>query len=346
MLVDREGFSKELQRVKPALASGGVVQELSHIWFDKKSIAAYDGGFGIQLKMDSELSCGVPGSVLLALLATSPLKEAGLETADALLSIKLGRSNSKVGILELERKVWPFPGKLPRNAKFSSLDENFIEALRKTLFVKASPPTRVEHHGILVQKEKKDLGLYSTDSVTMARAHVKGAGASATFEKVLLPRSFAEQIVSQSPEGVDLYVLDDCLIAVGEGVTFYSNLLDISGADDLGAIFARMQKSHPEPVALPAGLQEALDRAVILAGRKDEPLVSLSVDGAVLKLFGDYGLGKIDESLEIEGEHPKGKIRLRASHIGRALPFGENISITKESLLLLSPGFAYVVASL
>jgi DNA polymerase III sliding clamp (beta) subunit (PCNA family) len=347
MLIDREVFAGSLARVKPALSSGGVVKELTYLWFDKKHVLAYDGGFGIQLKLATELECGVPGRVLTDLLSTSPLKEATLEPNGEALNVKFGRSTSKVAVLDASSKVWPFPGKLPRNAEPTALDENFMEALRKTLFVKASPATRVEHHGVLVQKQKKDLVLYSTDSATMAQAVVKGAGAGVGFEKTLLPRAFAEQLVAQTPEGVDLYVLDDCLIAAGEGVTFYSNVLDLSAAHDLAGVVASTQKAQPEGVDLPAGLQEALDRAIILAAKDpDGPIISLGVDRGKLTILGDYNLGKLDEQLELEGTHPNGRLKIKATLLARALAYGEQFSLNENALVLSSPGFTYIVASL
>src|SRR6185312_8842857 len=105
---------------------------------------------------------------------------------------------------------------------------------------------------------KDDIELYSTDSTTIAAVKLRGAGKSATFDRVLFPREFAEQLVVQSPEGADVYVLDECLIAAAEGVTFYSNLLDLSVSDDMGAIMVRKEGQHPAATPLPAGLEGAL----------------------------------------------------------------------------------------
>lgn len=346
MQVDREEFSVVLARLKPALSSGGTIAALSHVWFDTTAAYAFDGGFGMRLKIDTELDCGVPGVPLMGLLATSKLKEADLEPNGASMKVKLGKSTSKLAILETTSKVWPFPAKLSKKNTPAVLDENFIEALRKVLFVKASSPSRVEHYGVTIQKRKKDLLLCTTDTATLAATVVKGAGAAVEFEKTLLPRDFAEQLVAQAPEGANLYVLPDCLIAVAEDVTFYSNVLDLEAADDLDAIVLSQLKAHPEPVPLPAGLEAALNRAEILAGR-EEPVVTLSVETDGLKLFGDYALGQLNETLELEGELPKATFKIKAGIFRRALPYAENLSITKNTLLMRSSeGFVYVVSSL
>lgn len=347
MLVEREEFIKTLTQLKPALGSGAVIQQLTHVWFDKAATYAYDGGFGIKLAYKGDLDCGIPGVPLLGLLNTSALKEATLElNGSSALQVKLGKSHSKLAVLEADQKVWPFPIKFPRNVSFVQLDEEFIEGLRKTLFIKASPATRVEHHGVVVQKAKNDLELYSTDSSTMVRVVVKGAAKGADFERTLLPRDFAEQLVAQAPGGAKLYVLSDCLIAEAEGISFYSNLLDLSGADDMSAIVTKNLAKHPVSIALPAGLESALARAEILAGT-EEPAVAASVEDGTLKLEGKYALGAVQENLPLEGKHPDAKMRVRAGLLRRALVHAESFSMTKDSLVLRGePDFVYLVASL
>lgn len=343
MLVDREEFSALLTRLKPALRAGNALPALTHMWFNGKSARAYDGGFGIRLSLASELECGVPGPTLLGLLATSVLKEATLEQGNSLLSIKLGKATSKVSVLDLEQQLWPFPEKMPKNHKTITLGEEFIEALRKVLTVKVSVATRVEHHGVMAEWEDGKLYLYATDSMTLAMASVDSDG---KFPKTLLPRTFAEQMVAQAPGGVDFTVLDDCLIATGDDVVFYSNVLDISGADDLNDIVAKQEEKHGKPVPLPAGLEGALARAEILAGR-EEALVTLSVEKSSLVVSGDYTLGKLKETLDLEGKHPAAKIRIKASHLRRALPNVDALSLTSNSIILRGePDFMYLTASL
>ncbi len=345
MLVKLDEFSAALSRVKPALNAGAKIAELSHVWFTEDCIYAYDGGFGIELAYPTELNCGVPGIPFLELLGTTALKEAKLELKGTALQVSLGKSHSKLAALEADRRIWGFPGK-PAKGKPLALGEDFVEALRRTLMVKARVATRVEHHGVTLQPDKKasKLYLYSTDSATIAEAVVDVATTS--FERVILPLDFATQIVLQSPQGIDLYVLPDCIIAQGTGITFYSNLLDTSGSDDMGAIIARQADKHTDPQPLPAGLVAALSRAEILAGR-EEPNISVSVEKGALVITGEYAMGSLNETLKLEGKPPEAKLRIKAELLKRALPYAEGFSVTNDSMLLLGePGFTYVIAGL
>ena len=345
MLVKLDEFVAALGRVKPALSAGAKIAELSHIWFTDDAIYAYDGGFGIEFSHKTELSCGVPGIPLIELLGTTALKEAKLELKGAALQVSLGKSHSKLAAFEADRRIWGFPRK-PAKGKPLALGEDFVEALRRTLMVKARVATRVEHHGVMLQPDTKasKLYLYSTDSATIAEAIVDVA--TTAFDRVILPLDFAAQIETQSPQGIDLYVLPDCIIAQGTGITFYSNLLDASGSDDMGAIIERKAENHPDPLPLPAGLAAALSRAEILAGR-EEPNITLSVEKGALTITGDYAMGSLNEILKLEGKPPEARMRIRAELLKRALPYVEEFSLTNDSMLLLGePGFTYVIAGL
>lgn len=344
MEANREELVVLLFRLKPALRGGSSLPSFANVWFDGHTATAYDGGFGIRLKCASDLECGVPGSALLGLLSTSVLASVVLEPNGKFLTVKLGRSSSKLAASSFENQVWPFPEKLPKKAAQNTLKlgEEFIEALRKVLFVKASTPTRVEHHGVTIETDEDKLFLYTTDSVTLASTYVDVEG---ELEKVLLPRLFAEQIVAQSPAGVALTVLEDCIIAKGEDVTFYSNFIDAAGTDDLGKIVSSQQEKHPRKIALPVGLDGALARAAILSGRENAT-VSLATEGSTLTVSGSYALGELKESLELEAKHVAAKFRGDAAQIRRALVHADSFSLTPGSLILQGePSFLYIASA-
>lgn len=343
MEVNREELVTTLSRLKPALRGGSSMPSFANVWFDGKTVTAYDGGLGLRVKFTSDLECGVPGAALLGLLSTSVLETVSLEVASKGVCVKLGRSTSKLTSSELDSQIWPFPEKLPKKGVVTvKLGEDFIEALRKVLFIKASTPTRVEHHGVTVEGEEDKLFLYTTDSVTLASTFVEVEGSPSKF---LLPRGFAEQIVSQASGGVELSVLPSCIIAKGEDVTFYSNLIDTSGADDLGQVVASQQEKHSRRIPLPPGFEGALARAEVLSGREDAVVV-LEAAGDVLTVSGNYVLGELEERLDLNQKHPTVKFRGNAKQIRRALVNAESFSLTTGSLILQGePNFLYITSA-
>lgn len=348
MKIDRKELVSTLSNLKPAIGVGGVVVELSHLWFDGSFVYACNGSFGIRKPFKADFTGGVPGVPLLGLLNSSAVKEVVIEpSGQAALAVKLGKSSSKLAALPVERKIWAYPSKIPtKNA--AVLPATFLEGLSKVLPVKASPATRVEHHGVTVVVKSGDvLELYCTDSSSMARVVVEGVSNNQAAGSVfMLPRDFAEQVVAQTTDKVPLNVTADCIIAHLDDVTLYANIIDISGADDMAAIVSREEKKHPEALVIPEGLAEALKRAIILAGPEDA-VVDLSLEKGGLKVVGSYKLGTLQETLVLDGTHPTAGIRVRARVVQRALEHAQAFSISKSSLLFRGEGnFSYVVASM
>lgn len=348
MKIDRKELVSTLSSLKPAIGVGGIVVELSHLWFDGSFVYACNGSFGTRKPFKTDFTGGVPGVPLLGLLNSSAVKEVVIEpSGQAALAVKLGKSSSKLAALPVDRKIWAYPNKVaPKNSAMLSFA--FLEGLSKVLPIKASPQTRVEHYGVVVVVKPNDVvELYCTDSSSMARVVVSDISTNqAAGSAFMLPRAFAEQVVAQTTDKVPLNVTADCLIAHLDDVTLYANVIDISGADDMAAIVSREEKKHPEALAIPEGLAEALKRVIILAGLEDA-VVDLSLEKGGLKVVGSYKLGTLQEALVVDGTHPTANIRVRARVVQRALEHAQTFSISKSSLLFRGEGnFSYVVASM
>lgn len=345
MKVGRTKLLDTLQKVRPAMAAASPVPELTHLWFDGVSVSAHDGGLGIKVPYESELHCGVPGAALIGLLKTSLLSEVELVVDGDALELRLGRSKSRLVTLPTENRVWRYPDKPPRKAPTADVGPEFMEALRRSLFVKASPATRVEHHGVLVEQGRRGLDLYATDSATVVRT-VAPAPTSGGLgdERAILPYAFATQLSELSPEGVELVVAEDFVAAYGENAQVFTNRLDMEDVPDIKAVVSKHIKDHPDPVALPAGLRGALERAQVLAGDQ-EPFVVLAVSKQALELAGSFKLGELDERLKMEGDHEAAEIIVDAGRLVKGLVHAEELSITDKSLQLRGDGYLFLIAA-
>lgn len=340
--IDREALLATLGRLKPALRVGGALPELEHIWFGGDYARAYDGGLGIRLAAEAGLDCGVPGRVLLGLLGTSALKQAEFAQEDAALAVKLGRSRTKLNVLASDRDPWPFPAD---HGKAAKLSEAAVEALRSVLIAKASPATRLEHHGVAVYCSGADVDIYATDSRTLAQAAISEKGAGLP-KFLFLPRPLVEQVVALCPQGARLYVAEDHLAVVADGVEICSNVLDTTGLADLPALVRRHHDAHPDPVALPAGLEAALDRADVLAGGGGEAAVTLTIREKKFGLAGRYQYGELREELVLEAAHPAAELAVATTALRRGLLAADAFSATEGSLAFYGgENFLYLVSS-
>ena len=331
---DREGLLAALGRLKPALRTGGAIPELGHIWFGSDRASAYDGGLGIRLTLETGLACGAPGRPLMGLLGTSALKQVALEQEEADLLVRLGKSKTKLKVLPSERDPWPFPAQ--HLGKPARVSEAAVEALRAVLVVKPSPATRLEHHGVIV---------YCSGSRTIAQA-TYSEKATGLPKFLFVPRPLAEQIVVLCPRGAELYVAEDHLAAVGSGVELCSNVLDTTGLVDIPKVVQKTHGPHPDSVALPAGLEAALDRAEVLAGSEGEAVVAVTVRGRKFSLAGKYQYGELQEDLVLEADHPDVEIAVVTLALRRGMLSADAFSSTKDSMAFYGgDNFLYLVAA-
>lgn len=337
MKTDRVKLLEQLSALKPAIKSGGLIPELSHVWFKDQEAFAYDGVIGVRVPLDTGMECGVPGGVLLGLLGTSRLPDVSVDADDSgtCLVVKMGRSTSKLAMLDIERGVWPFPRDVGGGDSLDVTDD-LLAALGHVLVVEPRHATRVEHKGILIYRDKGGVTLCATDSVTIARARVDYKGASAG-DVVLLPRAFAEQVVKCCPAGGRLSIRDDHLVARSNGLELYSHVVDAAEVQDVLGIVDKLAKEHPDPVPVPAGLRIALERAEILEGAADA-IVELSLAGGDLVFKGAYKYGELSERAKMKGKHPDASGQFEVGLVARGLAGAESMSLDESALILRGAG--------
>src|SRR5665213_2710561 len=82
MKLERKAFLDALETVKPGLAAKSQVDAFAHVWFDGKTVMAYnDTDLGVECPFVSELKGGLRGPLLLGMLGASRAKEVDLSPA-------------------------------------------------------------------------------------------------------------------------------------------------------------------------------------------------------------------------------------------------------------------------
>lgn len=349
MKFDRKELLDTLGSLRPAIADQGLIPELSHIWFNGKSVRAFNGGLGIRRKFKLDFPCGLPGKVLLDLLGTSSQDTAVLDkTGNNEVTIQLGKSKgTKLGIMPSDGAVWPFPTKFPKGDKAIELSASFVEALDKLKFVKLPKAALVVHNGILVVPNEgaKGCHLYATDSNTIARVEIKDVTLAEGRSQFLIDWRLADQIVKLFKSGVKLLVERDCIVVGGQrGILVGSNRLELPDTPDVPTFFSNAYVGKGQ-TDVPKGFATALERAAIVAGN-DEPLVILDASKETLVVKGTYGLGFVNESLKLGKEVPAVKRAFLGPMITRGLGLVSKFVVSPTSLACSGEkGFSYVVAT-
>ena len=111
MKLERKAMLDAVETVRPGLASKSQIDEFAHVWFDGKTVMAYnDTDLGVEFPFPSELKGGLRGQLLLGMLSASRAKELELTPAgeDELL-LKAGGTKLTLPLLPIKQSVWKFP---------------------------------------------------------------------------------------------------------------------------------------------------------------------------------------------------------------------------------------------
>lgn len=347
MKLSRKETIVALGPVKSAVAARNVIEELCHFWFDGTHVYATDGGLGVKAKFASPLKCGVPGGLFLGLLNQASADTLEFDYSDNVLKFKAGRSSIKLNTLPLDRKVWRYPDK-PKGKPLAviTISDELIKGLQRVLALKSGEKKRMEHHAVCIFAEGKEMDLYTTDSKSLLVMPVSEE-LRGSANKIALPRDMAEQIVSQCAPGEDLSMYADHFVTrANANVTLYSNVFDTSEMLNLPEYADRFSDDKvAPPFLLPEGFTAALERAALIAGAADEPIVTLTVDGKSLKFSGKYKLGNVDEDFTLVKAVPKAEISVDAKTL-LAVKDVKKLAMFKTAINLRDEvGFMYILAS-
>jgi DNA polymerase III sliding clamp (beta) subunit (PCNA family) len=334
--LDKKLVLDSLQSVRHAIGKSDVIPALGAVWLSNNSVAAYDGKhLGISAAFPAEIEpCGVPGFPLIDLLTRTPGNEVTFDKEDEQITLKMGRTRIKLQTLAPDRNPWPFPSELPREPTFTVSDA-MVRACTRVLKVKVRNPVRVEHFGVIVRPASKGSYLYATDSQLLARAYVKGLRLDQT---VILPRSF----VAELAEGTEVYLRDDCVLAVDKGRLIASKMLDAEGLVDIEAVIAPYIESSGA-VSVPEDLGSTVKRLAILARKDFDPFINMSISTCRLRVEGNYILGDIAEEFVVEDLGKRATSLVKLPSLAHVLGEAEKIGFPAGGLLLRGKNVMYLM---
>jgi DNA polymerase III sliding clamp (beta) subunit (PCNA family) len=349
MKIKRTELVQVLETIKPAVASGGAIPELRHVWFDGNFAYAYDGGLGIRVPYESEITGGMVAASLLGLLNSTKAEEVSLDlskSADAVLT--MGRAKATVPVLDGERNPWPFPTELKKKKNETALSielsEELIKGLQRAETVKASRPVRVEHYGVVLFPSGNSVTLYTTDSRALAQITVP-AQLDEDLSRVVLPHGFVSQLIKLGKGGGSVTFLEDAIIAQLTSAYVCSNLLDSADVQDLPAVVEEKANGSAKRLTLPEGFLEALTRAGVLVGA-DPAYIDLAVGKKELALSAKLPLGELQEKLPLSGPVTTGEICVALDCLTDLSKDAQEFAIAESALVLYGQeGALYLVAA-
>jgi hypothetical protein len=347
---DREYILAQLSELKPALAARSSIPAFSHFWFDKRNVYSFNGGMGMKKGFPTEFAGGIPGGLLLDLLssASSPGVEFLYEEEkENQITIKLGRSVTRLATLSIDASPWPYPDSVEGSSPEFVLSDDFVSSLKKLLLVRHDKPSRPEHYGITAYYKDDVLTLYSTDSRVAMRVDIPGFTGDIP-PIVVLPREFVGQII-QSKGTAELIVASDHLRldarGKGEGLLVCCNMLDTSDIPDMPGVVEKLWNDLPDHIPIPEGFGEAIDRVRIVAG-DETPAFQLGISDGHLTVDGRSKRGRVSESFPLNGSHGlRGSIDMTTNQLLPILGEVSTITFNEECAGFTGSGGLSVVAA-
>lgn len=344
----RSALLVALNTVKPALSVKGLIEELTHVWFDGNSITAYnDGDLGIQVPFKSDFKGGLPGALLLGLMHNSRAKEVELEpTDDGHMKLVAARTRAKLAVLDADRAVWS--PSVPKKKATLELTESFMSALKAVLVSVGNDTSIPEKLGVTLSFLSGNLSLYTTDSKSVCAVLLED-GYPMKDGSLILPTAFCEQLLRLFPEGGSLWLTNDsAMVKNDHGITLFSKLIDCaSPLDFVQTIAAHTNTPKDAEFDVPSKLALALDRVMVLLDGVVGESVDMAVFAGNLRLEASVeGRGSIKESIAVPDNVPEMSIRIDPALIKRALPYSQLMVVTDAAVVLYgSGGFVYLASS-
>jgi len=186
-----------LDYAKSFLATQDFIAVLQHFAFDKETVVAYNDVAACKLQLPTNLSCTIPGNLLLRLLNTLSVEDVEIEETSTKtnVTVSAGRSKNKLPMLPLEDFVFKLP---ELDEKPITVAASLIDGIKKNLANVSTNPTRPEFNGINLIIESTGLTLYSSDGYSVSRYRLNDSFSIPSTDQVqcILPAFFCEKLAS------------------------------------------------------------------------------------------------------------------------------------------------------
>ena len=354
--MNRKDLLQKLNQAKPFLMGQDFIPILMHYCFDTKHVVAYNDVSGIQISMESELSCAVPGSLILKMLNTMTSETVRIEKLNE-RNIQLldGKTKVKLPILPTEEFIF----KLPDISEISPviLAKSFLKGLEKTSISVGNDPAHPDQQGIFWSVGPGYIKTFSTDNKTLSKfeQQATGIGHKEKFE-VITPAFFCEQLIALAAtyaDGMDyieLYFGKDFVVAtLGENnsCTIFTRLINTDTAlkyeEVISNLLEHVTKDHF--INPPSGFIPSLERAsVILNAKVDGGSASVVVEGQDVTITAESVIGRSLDTLEFPHNLGQFSFRVDPNLILRGFKVAGKIALLDTLVVMSSESFVHLIS--
>lgn len=293
--------------VRPALARQDYIPALQHINFDGSYATAYNDISAISVRVEMEVERCVPGELLIRALQSFSAEEVMFQQKDSEVVVSSGRG--KVKLPTLANK--DFPLEWPEeDGKEIELHRAIVRGIERVLFSVGNDPTHPEAMGVTLDSVDGYARLFSTDAFTISSYETDKKLKLPAGAPAILPTFFCEQLVALAKaypeEEIVLTLHGGAHIATfGDKARLLTKSLVEREPLDFPAMFKKQVKLDnlaKELVAIPAGFDSALERALLVLEAETDKITAVSLGKEAFSLHSTSSRGDADDKLPFDGD--------------------------------------------
>lgn len=316
--MNREELAKVLLNLKMCSVDTKLLPILSYFFFDKDVVVASNGVQGMEMFLDSGISCAVSGSDLTQLIQSYNCKEIHFKQEKDLLSFTTdGSLKSKGGLATLPLDERRFKCPDLEGVPSFTIPKDFLPAIKKCLVSVNPNPVVVNQYGVCMEFKDKEVVFYSTNNAAISKhtVHIPEdvlKGLDFSSKKFLLPELFCNLIVNLGIEDNDatFFIGEDFVVVVFVDTIVFSKInvgIDFLDFDQvISSHFSGVKDFYP----VPEGLEEALNRSNGFVSSEVDQFVEVELKKDSINLVTMKPKGTIEDSIPIVGGIENYKFRM------------------------------------
>ena len=332
----REEVLSLLKAVSPALVGKGLLPVLSHFCLDGKTIMAYDGVVALQTRCDWPLHGGLPGEVLLSVLAASRAKEVKIEVLDSTVLLIAGRTKLKLALLPAEDFIFSPP---KYRGKKVLLTDSFREAVALASRSSAENIHTSSLSGVTLHFQKSEVVLYSTDAATSVKVRAPCESADLKGTVLILPKRFHSLLQEIGAKEL-LLTQEGDIICKSNLVRLYGKVVQGADSSMYENMLTAVVPENLQFAKIPTGLSRCLERALLL----NKETTRFSYADGRLEVFTEGGGSELRDSIKLSLDIPPIVVYTCAEYLLRYLDAVDFIGISDRCFVLKGDNCQVVVA--
>lgn len=273
--MNRLRLMKVLNQASAFLMNQDFIPILTHFAFDKESITAYNDLQGIQINLETDLECAVPGRLMLKLLNTIAAEDVQIaQKKNHKVELSAGKTKLNLPALPPSDFVFELPN--CENVTPIRIPRSVIRGMNKCLVSVGNDPTHQERNGVTWIVEPEQITLYSTDNKAISKfVHTDEKTGLNPGESVfaITPTFFCQELIELTND----YMAEDadvimhftdayCVANLRDECKMFTRLIRTENVLDFESVINRVLPNPSKVIysEIPPEFEPALERAALM----------------------------------------------------------------------------------